>query len=155
LRVARAAAFFLLLILEVNMTSYNELLVSARDAEALAAVVGDRRRTDRFEADAADALAGVLMDAQMVPHERLPQDRVAMNSLVAYQEEPGGVRRSVAVVHPSEAHPAEGRISVLSPVGRALLGRKAGSVASISIPGGRALTIRVLEVERAGSLEEA
>jgi regulator of nucleoside diphosphate kinase len=153
LRVARAAAFFLLLILEVNMTSYNELLVSARDAEALATVVGDRRRTDRFEADAADALAGVLMDAQMVPHERLPQDRVAMNSLVAYQEEPAGARRSVAVVHPSEADPADGRISVLSPVGRALLGRKAGSVASISIPGGRALTIRVLEVERARSLE--
>jgi regulator of nucleoside diphosphate kinase len=154
-RDARAAAFFPLLILEVNMASYNELLVSARDAEALAAVVGDRRRTDRYEADAADALAGVLMDAQMVPHERLPQDSVAMNSLVAYQEEPGGARRRVALVHPSEADPAHGRISVLSPVGRALLGRKAGSVASISIPGGHALTIRVLEVERARSLEEA
>jgi regulator of nucleoside diphosphate kinase len=143
----------LLLILEMKMASYNELLVSARDAEALAAVVGDRRRTDRFEADAADALAGVLMDAQMVPHERLPRDRVAMNSLVAYQEEPGGARRSVAVVHPGEADPAGGRISVLSPVGRALLGRKAGSVASIRVPGGRALTIRVLEVERARALE--
>ena len=137
------------------MASYNELLVSARDAEALAAVVGDRRRTDRFEADAADALAGVLMDAQMVPHERLPQDRVAMNSRVAYRVEPGGARRSVALVHPTEAAPSDGRISVLSPVGRALLGRRAGSVATISIPGGRALTIRVLEVERAPSLEDA
>ena len=95
------------------------------------------------------------VDAQMVPHERLPQDRVAMNSLVAYQEEPDGARRSVAVVHPSEADPADGRISVLSPVGRALLGRQDGSVAAISVPGGRALTIRVLEVERASSLEEA
>ena len=137
------------------MASYNELLVSARDAETLAAVVGDRRRTDRFEADAADALADVLIDARMVPHERLPQDRVAMNSRVAYREEPGGERRTVALVHPTEAAPSDGRISVLSPVGRALLGRKAGSVASISVPGGRALMIRVLEVERARSLEEA
>jgi regulator of nucleoside diphosphate kinase len=139
----------------MKMSSYNELLVSARDAEALATVVGDRRRTDRFEADAADALAHVLMDAQLVPHDRLPEDRVAMNSLVAYREEPGGVRRSVAVVHPAEADPADGRISVLSPVGRALLGRKSGAVASIDIPGGRPLTIRVLEVERARALEEA
>jgi regulator of nucleoside diphosphate kinase len=148
-------AFSLRIDLETNMASYNELIVSARDAETLAAVVGDRRRTERFEAEAADALASVLMDAQMVPHERLPEDRVAMNALVAYREEPDGQRRSVAVVHPSDADPADGRISVLSPVGRALLGRKAGALASIDVPGGRPLTIRVLEVERARSLEEA
>lgn len=137
------------------MASYNELLVSARDAEALAPLVGDRRRNDRFEADAADALADVLMDARRVPHDRLPADRVAMNSRVAYREEPDGERRTVALVHPNAADPSDGRISVLSPVGRALLGRQSGSVASISVPGGRAFTIRVLEVERALSLEEA
>jgi hypothetical protein len=36
-----------------------------------------------------------------------------------------------------------------------LLGRQSGSVASIAVPGGRALTIRVLEVEPTHSLEEA
>ena len=137
------------------MTSYNDLLVSASDAEALASVVGDRRRTDRFEAAAADALAEVLMDARMVAHDRLPLDRVSMNSKVAYREEPSGERRNIAIVHPADANPSDGRISVLSPVGRALLGRKAGSVASISVPGGRALNVRVLDVERAVSLEEA
>jgi regulator of nucleoside diphosphate kinase len=95
------------------------------------------------------------MNARMVAHDRLPQDRVSMNSHVAYREEPAGKRRSVALVHPAQADPSGGRISVLSPVGRALLGRKAGSVTSISVPGGRALTIRVLEVERTGWLEAA
>ena len=137
------------------MTNFNDLLVSAHDAEALAAIVGARRRTGRFEADAADALADVLDDASMVPHDRLPSDRVAMNRKVSYREEPGGETRSVALVHPSEANPSDGLISVLSPVGRALLGRKAGSVAAISVPGGRALTVRVLDVERAHSLEGA
>lgn len=136
------------------MASYNELLVSVRDADALAPLVGDRRRNDRFEAQAADALADVLMDARRVPHDRLPADRVAMNSRVAYREEPGGEPRTVALVHPHAAAPSDGRISVLSPVGRALLGRRAGSLASLSVPGGRALTIRVLEVERVHSLEE-
>lgn len=130
------------------MISYNELLVSSRDAEALAPIVGDRRRTDRYEADAADALADVLMDARMVPHDRLPADRVAINSRVTYREEPHGERRTVMLVHPSDANATEGRISVLSPVGRALLGRKPGAMSSMGVPGGRAVTIRVLDAER-------
>ena len=136
------------------MASYNDLLVSANDAESLAPLVG-ARRTDPFEADAAEALADVLMGARLVPHDRLPLDRVSMNSRVAYREEPGGAQRTVVVVLPKEADPSDGRISVLSPVGRALLGRRAGSVASITVPGGRALSIRVLEIERTRALEEA
>lgn len=130
------------------MTNFNDLLVSARDAETLAPIVGDRRRTDRFEAHAADALADVLMDARLVPHDRLPADRVAINSRVTYREEPRGEPRTVMLVHPSGANATEGRISVLSPVGRALLGRKPGAVSSTDVPGGRAVTIRVLAAER-------
>jgi regulator of nucleoside diphosphate kinase len=137
------------------MTTYNDLLVSMSDAEALAPLLADRRRSGRLEANAADALADVLLDARMVPHERLPADRVAMNARVEYREEPGGEARTVALVHPAEAAPSEGRISVLSPVGRALLGRRAGSVTSLSVPGGRALTIRVLAIEPAVPAAEA
>jgi regulator of nucleoside diphosphate kinase len=137
----------------MNMVSHYDLLVSASDAESLAPLVGERR-TDRLEADAADALADVLMNARMVPHDHLPGDRVAMNSRVEYREEPDGERRTIALVHPKEADPSDGRISVLSPVGRSLLGRRAGSVASITVPSGRALTIRVLEIEHARPLVE-
>lgn len=126
----------------------NELLVSAMDAENLAFLIGNRPEA---EADAADALAEILVEAPRVPHERLPADRVAMNSRVTYREEPHGVYRTVLVVHPESADASAGRISVLSPVGRSLLGRKAGSAASIGVPGGRALKIRVLAIEREAS----
>jgi len=129
------------------MVSYNELLISTQDAEAIAAVVGDRNRAG-LEAAAANALADIVIDAPLVPVERLPADRVAMNSRVTYREEPLGARRTVVLVHPSEADPANGRISVLAPVGRSLLGRRAGSTTSIDVPGGRALTIRVLATEK-------
>lgn len=137
------------------MSSYNELLISASDAASLASVVADRRHADRREADAADALADVLINARMIAHDRLPGDRVAMNSRVAYREEPSGACRTVVLVHPSAADPSDGRISVLSPVGRALLGRQTGSTTSIGVPGGRALTIHVLEIERACALDLA
>ena len=142
------------------MTNFNDLLVSVHDAETLAPILGDRRRTDRFDADAADALADVLMDARMVSHDRLPADRIAINSRVTYREEPRGEPRTVMLVHPSDANATEGRISVLSPVGRALLGRKPGAVSSTGVAGGRAVTIRVLAAERSAwvpsrSMEEA
>ena len=126
----------------------NELLVSATDAETLAFLIGNRPDA---EAEAANALAEILMEAPLVPHERLPADRVAMNSRVTYHEEPDGARRTVMLVHPSASDPANGRVSVLSPVGRSLLGRKSGSSASIGVPGGRALKIRLLAIEREGS----
>lgn len=135
------------------MASYNDLIVSYGDAEALVSLVGDRRLRGA-EAEAANALADILIDARRVPDHRLPGDRAAMNTRVSYLEEPGGKRRTVALVHPARADVSAGSISVLSPVGRALLGRKRGSTALLELPGGRALTIRVLEIER-NALKEA
>jgi regulator of nucleoside diphosphate kinase len=136
------------------MTTHNELIVSTSDAEVLAHLVGVRR-TSRIEAEAADALADALIDARMVTHDRLPPDVVAMGARVVYCEEPEGKARTISVVHPGRADPAAGAISVLSPVGRALLGRKVGAVAAIAVPGGRALRIRILEIEGARLKEAA
>ena len=137
------------------MAKYHELILSARDAEVLALMLGERRRQHALEAAAADALADLLVEARLVPHERLPADRIAMDSKVEYREEPDGERRSVILVHPIEADAAVGRISVLSPVGLALLGRTPGSLVDVALPGGRVLTIRILEAVRNRELRAA
>ena len=125
------------------MTPYYDLLVSARDAEALASVVGD----NSYEPDAAGALADVVREARLVAHDELPENRVAMDSLVTYRDV-DGAERKVRLVHPRDADPATLRISVLSPVGRALLGRKRGSTIVASLPGGRTRKLHILAVER-------
>ena len=137
------------------MTKYHELVLSASDAEVLALMLGERRRQHAFETAAADALADLLVEARLVPHEELPADRVAMNSRVLYREEPGGMRRAVVLVHPIEADAAIGRISVLSPVGLALLGRTPGAVVLADVPGDRTLTLRILETSRNRELRAA
>ena len=129
------------------MTPLNELLVSARDAEALASVVGDRHLAARFE-DETYALAELLMEARLVPNDKLPRNRVAMNSRVTYREEDGPAR-TVTIVHPASADPAILRISVLSPVARALLGRRPGDAVTASVPGGRGIALEIVAVERA------
>jgi regulator of nucleoside diphosphate kinase len=134
--------------MEATMAKYNELVISASDAEVLALMLGERRRQPALEAAATDALAELLLEARLVPHERLPADRIAMNSKVTYEEQPAGERRSVMLVHPIEADAAMGRISVLSPVGLGLLGRTPGAVVTAAVPGSKALTIRILETTR-------
>jgi transcription elongation GreA/GreB family factor len=126
------------------MTMLHELIVSTRDAEMLALMLGERTR----EPAAARALEDLLLEARFVRDEELARDRVAMNSKVTYEELPGGERRSVILVHPIESDPAVGRISVLSPIGLALLGRKPGALVDAQLPEDRVMTIRILDASR-------
>lgn len=130
------------------MMQRYQILVSARDAEVLAAMLGAHRRANRFEADASDELADRLMEARLVASDMLPGDRVALDSTVTYEEQSSGKRRVVTLVLPEDANPANGRISVLSPVGRALIGHERGSVVRAAAPNGRALVVRIIETGR-------
>lgn len=123
----------------------HEVFISARDAEELAAMLGTHRRAQPLESDASDELADLLALARLVPAEKLPADRVAMNSSVSYVEEPAGVRRMVTLVYPREADPTHRKISVLSPIGLALIGRRRGEVVDALLPGRRVLEIRILD----------
>jgi regulator of nucleoside diphosphate kinase len=130
------------------MNKTYELFVSARDAEALAAMLGEHRRAHPFERVPADELADLLMEARLVPDEKLPADRVALSSSVTYVEQPSGVQRTVTLALPADANPAAGTISVLSPIGRALIGRQRGETVDAVLPGRRLLELRILATER-------
>jgi regulator of nucleoside diphosphate kinase len=131
----------------MEMNNTHELLVSTRDAEALAALVGDRDIVNGAEHAAAGELADLVMAARFVPEGELPANRVAMNSRVTYREA-DGAHRSVYLVHPRDADPARLRISVLSPVGRALLGRRRGSKITAALPNGRSVELHIIDVKR-------
>ena len=126
------------------MSDHYELVVSASDAEVLAGLLGARSGAD---AEAVHALADLLTEARLVPHEHLPWERIAMNSRVTYLDEARGEERTVTLVHPIEANATAGRISVLSPVGRALLGRRPGAVVAVIAPNGNAMRLRILGAE--------
>jgi len=55
----------------------------------------------------------------------------------------------VVLVHPIESDAAAGRVSVLSPVGLALLGRRPGARVAAELPGDRRLALRILDTRRA------
>ena len=91
-------------------------------------------------------LAEELGRATVVPQERMPNDIVRMHSRVEYVDETSGQRRQVELVFPEEADMARGRISVLAPVGSALLGLRRDQTIEWPFPDGQIRRLRVAEV---------
>jgi transcription elongation GreA/GreB family factor len=128
----------------------HDLQLSMHDANALSALLATHRRAESLEADPAVALTELLAQAGRVPAEALSVDRVAMGSTVTYVEEPAGAQRTVTLAYPAEADLAAKKISVLSPIGRSLLGRKRGDIVDVLLPGGRLVEIHIVRTVRAG-----
>jgi regulator of nucleoside diphosphate kinase len=88
----------------------------------------------------------VEQEAEIVPGDRVDPDVVTINSTVSFRDEATQSVHRVTVVYPQEMSVGARRISVLSPVGRALLGQRAGDIAGVELPDGSLRAIRVLEV---------
>ena len=91
-------------------------------------------------------LEGELVRATVVPREEIPHDVVTMNSRVLFENETTGVRREVTLVYPRDADIDAGKISILVPVGTALLGLRVGQSIEWELPSGETHRYRVIEV---------
>jgi regulator of nucleoside diphosphate kinase len=100
---------------------------------------------------AADRTIGLLEElerARVRPDHHVPADVVGMNSTVDFLDEARGAIRTVRLVYPAQADIEAGKVSVLTPIGAALIGLKEGQ--SIRWPDreGRSRDLRVLKVWR-------
>lgn len=93
-----------------------------------------------------ELLSKVHHEAQIVPSRGIAADVVTVNSVVTFRDELLGSEHRVTLVYPAEMSIPERRISVLSPVGRALLGQSVGSAASVELPDGALREIRVIKL---------
>jgi regulator of nucleoside diphosphate kinase len=71
---------------------------------------------------------------------------VRMGSRVKYRDEWAGRERDVTLVYPQEADINVNRISVLAPVGAALIGLSLGQTIEFQTPGGEKRSLTVLDV---------
>jgi len=91
-------------------------------------------------------LEGELARAVVVPRGEIPRDVVTMNSRVVFENETTGDRREVTLVYPREADIDAGKISILVPVGTALLGLRVGQSIDWELPSGDKHRYRVIDV---------
>lgn len=98
-------------------------------------------------------LRAELDRAEVVEPQEIPPDVVTMNSTVRFALE-SGEEFCLTLVYPKDTDGSADRISVLAPVGSALLGLAAGDYIEWPRPGGGMTKVRIVEVvyqpERAG-----
>jgi regulator of nucleoside diphosphate kinase len=102
----------------------------------------------------ADLLAAELDRAQKLDPKEMPADVVTMNSRVRFTVEPSGKEYELTLVYPKAIDGAPGKISILAPVGSALLGLSIGQEIEWPAPGGNIVRVRIIDIlyqpERAG-----
>jgi regulator of nucleoside diphosphate kinase len=88
----------------------------------------------------------VTAEAEIVPGTDIAPDIVTVNSKVTFRDELTDTVHTVTVVYPEDFSIDQRRISLLSPVGRALLGRRVGDAVRLGMPDGTERRIRLLQL---------
>jgi regulator of nucleoside diphosphate kinase len=100
---------------------------------------------DQHDTPAADSLEAELSRARVVDQRDVPADVVTMNSEVVYEDCATFQTRRVRVVYPKDADASRGYVSVLAPIGSALLGLRVNQTIEWQVPKGTR-RIRVVEI---------
>ncbi|EXL06006.1 nucleoside diphosphate kinase regulator [Brucella anthropi] len=109
--------------------------------------------SERLE-EIAEELMVELDRAKVVPAKRLPQNVIHMGSTVEFRSNDGQERR-VTLVYPGEADIAQGKISILTPIGTALIGLAPGQSISWTARDGKQHELNVLSVSNEAEVSAA
>ena len=123
------------------MTELPQIYVTQHDLDRLFKLIEGQPGGNRLQ-----KLESELVRARVVPRENIPQDVVTMNSRVVFENESTGERREVTLVYPGNADIDAGRISILVPIGTALLGLRVGQSIDWELPTGEKQRYRIINV---------
>ena len=120
--------------------------LTEQDYSRLKHVLAEQTRQSRNIERDLEALEELLELARVVRAESVPEDVVTMNSRVLFRDVRSDEEGIVTIAYPSDADPSSGRISVLSPVGAALIGATERQEVELPLPHGQTRRIRVQSV---------
>lgn len=89
----------------------------------------------------------LLANARLIDESQLDLSKALVLSTVKIKNQTNGMEMKYTLVAESEADLKTGKISVTSPIGKGLLGKKVGEIAEINVPNGT-LKFEVLEITR-------
>lgn len=133
------------------MSIKPKIMISSLDAERLEILL-ETLSQNAFPGR--DDLEAELARAEVVDPEEIPPTVVTMNSTVRFRVESSAEEFCLTLVYPKDIDTSGEKISILAPVGSALLGLSQGDEIEWPKPGGGVLRVRIVEVtyqpERSG-----
>lgn len=123
------------------MQSDPKLIMSQEDYIKLSTLLA------RSESETAELLDEELNRAKIVDPEQVPTDVVTMNSTVKFIDLEQEKEMVVTLVYPHDAKIDEYKISILTPIGAALIGLRVGQTITWPLPNGKQKQLKVISVE--------
>jgi len=113
--------------IQITQSDYNKLQDLLRDTSA-------PRLEDK---NCGEALSRELLRAQIKSSEEIPEDVITLNSRARLLDLGTNEVLDLTIVLPEDADVQEGRISILAPLGTAMLGFRKGDIFEWNVPGGQ------------------
>ena len=131
----------------MTRTRTSEIHLTDLDAARLERSLIEQLRRSPESAQGTAELEALLDAAAIVPSATIDPNVITMNSTVVLEEQPAGRRLTVTLVYPKDSDPERSRVSVLSPVGRALIGARVGDTIRTVVPGNEPRELHVAEIQ--------
>jgi regulator of nucleoside diphosphate kinase len=128
----------------MNVMKNDTIILSVADHNRLKRLTESAQTDSRVRGDFVSALKAELDRAGVVPGNKVPANVVTMNSVVRLRDLETDEIEQYELVFPEDADIAQNRISVLAPIGTAILGYRRGDIIEWPVPIG----IRRLRVEK-------
>jgi regulator of nucleoside diphosphate kinase len=113
----------------------NKILITINDYQRLTELMELTSLNEKMP-EIVTILNGKFKAAKMLPQDKISDNVVTMNSRVLLKEVSQNRQAQVTIAYPKDANRLQGKISVFSSVGLALLGRQLGDKVSWKVPTG-------------------
>jgi len=115
---------------------HSGLVLRQDDYEILLSFLRGGQHLSSLDKANAEELHAELKKAKLVEKEKFPSDVVRLNSVVKIKDESQGKEMEFTIVTPDLADIKQKKISVLAPIGTALIGFKKGEIVKWTVPAG-------------------
>ena len=126
-------------------TANKQLVLRDDDYSFLVSYLNSRQYSTNIDRNNAEELQAELKKAKLVNKENFPMDVVRLNSRVKIKSEGKDDVMELMLVTPDKANIKERKISIMAPIGTALIGFRQGQKVNWKVPAGKK-TFTILEV---------